>query len=620
MMRNMRGMAKYIMFILAFAFFGWLVFDVGANLTGQGVAPNRQAIAKVNGTNIDMITYQTALQNASEQRSRSGAGAVTLEDQKEMGDQVMEELIREIILNQELKRRDIGVTDAEIVAAARNSPPPEVENTPEFQTDGKFDIQKYHRYLSTNPEGFLYALESRYRAAIPQNKLVEELASTVYVPTAKLWRMYQDQADSATAAFAVIQPDEYIPDSEVKLTEQDLRAYYNDHRENFRRPATAFLSFISTNRQPNAADSAAARDSVNNVYRRLQRGEDFAAVAKAVSDDTASAVKGGDLGENTEGQMLPVFEKAALALKPGQISQPLLTEFGWHIIKLDARDARKKTYKVRHILIPVFLHGDHRDQVEGRADSLDRLAADQKERSALETVARSMNLPVATAPPLAEGTRLQLGRSVIPDAGIWAFTALPGETSPVIETDQAYYVFRLDSLQEGGIVPFERVADAVRAAATSAAKRRAAGTLAQTVAKEIKAGGRLRAVAERHKIPVSVQGPFTRTNPPVQVANALPVIGAAFGLGIGQAGGPYETEAGFYFVEPISRKLADSTKFAAQLSNMRLQVLQAARRDRVQQVIASLREDAKVIDRRKEFDRLQREAEDNPPPGTQPWQ
>jgi hypothetical protein len=208
-----------------------------------------------------------------------------------------------------------------------------------------------------------------------------------------------------------------------------------------------------------------------------------------------------------------------------------------------------------------------------------------------------------------------IGRYLVPDVGSWAFGAVvPGETSPVIETDNAYYVFRLDSLQEGGIAPYERVAEEVRAEATRQAKVGDALTIAQEVGKEIQAGGRLRAVAERHKIPVSVQGPFTRTNPPVQIANALPVIGAAFGLGIGQAGGPYETESGFYFVEPISRKLADSTKFAAQLSNMRLQVLQAARRERVQQVIASLRQDAKVTDRRKEMDRLQRDAEDNPQP------
>src|SRR6185503_1105251 len=111
MMRHFRGMAKWIMVFLAIAFFGWLVFDVGMAVSGQGSAPTRQAIAKVNGTTIDVITYQTALQQAQEQRSRSGAGPSTLDDQKALGDQVLEDIIREILLNQELKRRSLKVTD-----------------------------------------------------------------------------------------------------------------------------------------------------------------------------------------------------------------------------------------------------------------------------------------------------------------------------------------------------------------------------------------------------------------------------------------------------------------------------------------------------------------------------
>ncbi|MBI4500096.1 MAG: hypothetical protein HY700_02945, partial [Gemmatimonadetes bacterium] len=88
-------------------------------------------------------------------------------------------------------------------------------------------------------------------------------------------------------------------------------------------------------------------------------------------------------------------------------------------------------------------------------------------------------------------------------------------------------------------------------------------------------------------------------------------IGAAFGLRVGQVGGPYETEGGIYFVQPVAKKLADSTKFASQLDRERLQVIQAARQDRVRQVLAALREDAKVTDRRKELEKAQREAEEN---------
>src|SRR6267142_3700044 len=125
MMRTFRGMAKWLMGVMAVTFIGWMVFDVGMGISGQGVSGMGQPIAKVNGTPIPQIAYQTALQTATEQRSRQGAGPSTLDDQKALGDAVMEDLIREILLNQELKRRDLKVSNEEIIAAAQNAPPPE---------------------------------------------------------------------------------------------------------------------------------------------------------------------------------------------------------------------------------------------------------------------------------------------------------------------------------------------------------------------------------------------------------------------------------------------------------------------------------------------------------------
>ena len=595
------------MVVMAVAFVGWLVFDVGMDVTGSRVAPTRQTIARVNGENIDYITYQTALQNA---RQSTPGRAITLEDEQALGDQVLDQLVQEVLLNEELKRRGLKVTDEEIIAAAQNSVPPELENQPEFQTDGRFDMNKYRRYLSTNPREFQMALETRFRTAIPQNKLMQELASSVYVPTAKLWRMYQDQHDSVTATFALLQPEQYIADSAVKMSDADLQAYYNSHRNDFKRPAVAHLSFVIQPRIPDAKDSAVARDSIQGVRRELARGAKFEDVAKRVSMDSMSAVNGGDLGEVAERSMLPVFEQAALALKPGQVSQPVLSQFGWHIIKLDARDAKKKTYHARHILIPVELTGAHRDEVESRTDTLDRFAAEQTNRTALDSVAAKLGLVVRQAPPLTEGNRMQLGRFVVPDVHIWSFTRNPGETSPVIETEQAYYVFRLDSLEPQGVPSLAKVQGEVRQALTREKKLEAARTLAQQMAKELQGGMKLKALGDRLRVPVTTFGPFTRGNPPIQISDAFPVIGAAFGLGVGQVGGPYETNSGIYFVEPVLKKLADSTKFAKQVDTLRIQVLQVARRDRVQQVLASIREDAKVDDRRKELEREQRVAEE----------
>lgn len=615
MMRSFRGMAKWIMIVLAVAFVGWMVFDVGMDVTGRGGAGVSNEIARVNGTTIDQQTFYTAVRNAQEaQRRRAGSAPTTLEEQKQLETAVLEELYQQILLNNELRRRGIRVTNEEIIAAARTSPPPEVMNHPDFKTDGQFDIAKYQRYVATTPE-FQMELEARYREEIPRLKLFEGLAAGVYVPTSRLWRMYRDQHDSVTVRVLAILPESFVADSTVRPTDEQVRAYYNQHRDEFRRPAYAYLSYVALPRLLNASDSAAARTRVDSLRRRIAGGADIAEIATQESADSGSAVNGGDLGEVKVGQMVPEFERAALALKPGQVSPPVRTQYGWHIIKLESRNDKAKTYRARHVLITFELAGAHRDQVEARADSLDRYAAEQSDPAALDSVAQQLGLAVLKAPPLSEGGRVQLGRFLIPDAGVWAFgTVRPGETSQVIETDNAFYVFRLDSLHAAGIPPFEAVKEEARRAVVREQKWEVVRALAQQLAAEVPSGARLQQIADRVHLPVQRLGPFTRVNPPVQLISALPAIGAAFGLGLERTGGPIETRDGVYFVEPVSRRTADSTAFVKQLETQRAQVIQAARQDRVRQVVTALREQAKVTDRRKEIEELARKLEESGQP------
>lgn len=87
------------------------------------------------------------------------------------------------------------------------------------------------------------------------------------------------------------------------------------------------------------------------IYKKLRKGEDFQAAAKAYSDDVGTARRGGNLGFAEKGQMVENFEKAALALKPGEISKPVKTEFGYHLIQLIEKEDNR--YNSRHILIRI---------------------------------------------------------------------------------------------------------------------------------------------------------------------------------------------------------------------------------------------------------------------------
>lgn len=604
MLRALRERSKYIFYVLAVAFIGWLVFDVGMGVTGAGKYGGADVVLKVNGTAIHFPAYQEQLRAANEQyRAQNHESQLTREEEKQVEDQTVEDLIRSVLLAQEYDRLGITVTDDEIRDAARTSPPPEIMQLKDFQTNGQFDIQKWQRFLAsgTNPD-FLLQLETRYREQIPQAKLLQYITADVYVSDAKLWRIYRDEFDSVSIALVAVGP-EVVPDSAVPVSDAELQRYYAAHRDDFKRPATAYVSFVALPRRPSASDTAAALARANRLRAEVVSGGEaaFEAVAKRESSDTVSGSRGGDIGwlKRNDQTFDTKFMAGLKGLAVGQVSKPVETQFGLHLIRIEA--AKGDSLHVRHILVPIELAGAHRDSVESRADSLERLAAEHDDGAALDTAAKHLGLPLAHAPRIVEGDRLQLGRYVIPNVGVWAFEARPGQTSPVYDAEPAYYVFRLDSLIPEGVPPLNEVRDQVTYRARLEKRKTEAARRAQAIAADLKAGPDLLQAAAAHGLTGQKLGPFTRLTPPPQLQGEPLVLGAAFGLGVGERSGLIVGERASYFVQSLSRKLADSTAWLAQRDKQRDNLLQAARQARVRSYIEALRAKANVVDRRKEL-------------------
>jgi peptidyl-prolyl cis-trans isomerase D len=288
------------------------------------------------------------------------------------------------------------------------------------------------------------------------------------------------------------------------------------------------------------------------------------------------------------------FDSAAFALPLNTLSQPVLSQFGYHLIEVTSRKGDKA--KGRHILIPIEVAGAHRDQLDAQADSLEKLGAEKADPAALDTVARALKLPIGKSGPVQEGTKVQLGNLVVPDAGVWASTAKPGATSPVIETSIAYYVFRLDSAQAAGVPPLGQIRQVVAAQARTERKVEEARKVAREYQKHLEAGGDLGAVADSMKLPYKEFGPFSRISPPV---TDPVVVGTAFGLDVGQRSGMLDTKDGIYFMKVLEHTKADSAAFVKELDNYRAQVIRLAQQDRVRSYLEALRQNAKVVDDRK---------------------
>ncbi len=607
-MRSMRASAKWIMLFVAVAFVGWMVFDV-AGLTGSGGGlGTSETVLRINGVKLDYQSFLLAVRDAQErERIRFGSGPVTLDDYRRLEDAVVEEFVRDVMFNEEYRRRGITVSDEEILAAAENSPPPEVIQLPDFQTEGQFDLSKYQRYLAAGADPqFLLALEARYRTEIPRVKLFEQLSTDVYVPDGRLWRLYRDEHDSAVVVVVSVRPATAVGDEAISLGDADLELYYRMHEAEYRRPANAFLSHVSVSKEVNASDSAAALADARDIYESVTGGgADFAEMARIESADSATRADGGNLGEARAGRFHTTFEAAALGLNPGEIAEPVLTPGGYHIIRLDSRSA--DSYRVSHILVAVELRGEHLQEVESLADSLDILGAEQTDPEALDDLAARLGLTV-DAVSVFEGDRLRLAEGPVPDAGMWAFETREGETSLVIETDSAYHLFRLDSIAPEHVPPLAEIQSVVRARALFQAKVDSVTAALGRLVAEMGPDPDLGELVGRPGFSVATVGPITRSNPGFELRDLPELVGSVFGKREGTALGPFTNDLGTVFIaKPIRRWVADSSAFVAQKEAQREDVTARARDARIRRYLAALREEVDVIDRRREIEELQRQ-------------
>ena len=595
MLTTMRERTKAIMLVLAIAFVGWLVFDVGMGVSGRGQYQSGQDAGTVNGQPIRYQDFLEASRTAYDQWRQENPGVnQSREDQQQVENAAFEQMVQDRLLRAAWEKRGITVTDREIVNAVENSPPPEVQRAPDFQTEGRFDITKWQRFLASSaiPTTELAALEARYRDELPRVKLFRQVTADVYASDAQLWQIWRDSHDSVTIRALVIRPAQAVSPASVTVTPADLEAYYRTHQADFARPKRAYLSFVGISKLPERIDSILGVARARAVRDSILHGVPFADMARRESSDSVSAAKGGELGTFGHGQMVPAFERAAFSLPIGQLSEPVVTPFGAHLIEVERRTRDSVT--ARHILIPLTRTGARLDTLESRADSLDRLASEQTRPAVLDSVAQLMGLTVEHAPPVVPNEPPLLGRYTVPDVSVWAFEARVGETSQVIENDGAYYVFRLDSVQAAGVPPLAEVEPRVRSAVLLEKQRAAAEAIAHDAERRLASGQTFDQVAAALRLPIETIGPFTRTAAVRLLGTATGAVGTAFRLRVGERSGLMSNEGAFFFIEPTRLVRADSAAWAKQKEQQRVDVLRAARSLRVRYFLVGLRDAAKV--------------------------
>lgn len=601
MLQTMRASAKYIWIIIIVLFVGGFLLAETSGLLGRSPVTSTTPVATVNGEDILATSWYQATQNLEQAATQQSNQSISLDERQRLQDQAFDQLVTDALLRQEYRRRGISVTDDEILQAARYSPPPQLMQAPDLQTEGQFDPAKYQRFLQSpmaRQEGLLYQLEQYYRTEIPREKLFDQIATDVYVSDEELWRRWRDAHDSAQVSFVAFGP-ERISDSAVRVTDDEVRAYYDTHKTLFERSSRARVSVIIIPRAVTPADSAAVRARAVALRARILGGEKFEDVARAESADSVSAARGGDLGRGPRGRFVAAFETPAYALKQGELSQPVLTPFGYHIIRLDER--KGDTIALRHILLRIQQSDSAAAKTDRRADSLARLAASTDQPAKFDEAARTLQIPVLRA-EIIEGNALTINGRYIPSVGPWAFQGVtPGETSELFDAEDGYYLARLDSLTPGGTLSLDQAKSDIRTVLLRQKKIDALLPQARNFAK-IAAASSLEQAAKLLNMEVVKTTPFTRITGVPELAQAPEAVGAAFTLPLNTVSEPIRAMGGVV-VERVDKRIpASRTAFEAQKEGLRQQELQQLRQQRVREFLANLRAVAKIEDKRKQIE------------------
>ncbi len=608
MLQSMRSAAKYIWIFLIAAFVGSFLLYQTSGLSGRTPVTTSTAVATVNGQEILLTIWQNAVSNLEQSEQQRLGRGVTLDERRTLEDNAFEQLVSEALLQQEYKRRGITVTDDEILQEARVSPPPQAAQSPELMTDGRFDIDKYRRLLASpmaRQSGMLAGLESYYRSEIPKRKLFDQVASDVYVTDERVWQTYQDRHDSAQVSYVLLRP-ESLTDTTVAISDAEISDFYARNKKRFDRPARAVVSLLSVPRAITASDSAAAKARIEKIRAEIVGGAKFEDVAKRESSDSVSGANGGALGKGGRGRFTPKFDEAAYALKVAELSAPVLTPFGYHLIRVDSRIG--DTLDVRHILVTITQSDSSATRTDRRADSLASKAGSQEDPTKFDAAAKQLQIAPSSVIAIDKEPLTFAGRYV-PSVSAWAFSGVrPGETSDLFDSPEAYYLARLDSIQAGGTQPLAEVKGEIRgrlAREKRIEKLRPAATQLLAAAR----ASSLESAATQAKMVVEKTGAFARVDAVQGLGQFTQAIGAAFTVPVGQYGGPVPATDGMVVMRVDARTAANKTAFEAQKVQQRTQLTQSLRQQRVEEFLKGIRESVKVDDHRtKVLSQLRRQA------------
>jgi peptidyl-prolyl cis-trans isomerase D len=577
------------------------VFWYGWNYRAQ--RGNR--IAVVNGAPIVLEEFRGAYDQMMQAYRKQFGNALDekLMQSLNLRKQALNQLIDRQLLLQEATRLNFRVTDGELLQA--------IQQVPAFKREGRFHPQLYEWVLRNNrmtPE--MYEENKRYELLM--EKLESCILGSIKVSEGEALEAHKWLKGETSVKYVVFKPSAY---NNVEVTSEEMEAYYSEHKKAYEIPPQVKIQYLlldfegfedkarvaeeevgtyfelnkqeyatpkkvrarhilfnlGSNAEPKAIKEA--RNKALNVLKEARSGTDFGELAKKYSDDPGSRNNGGDLGFFTRDRMVKPFSDAAFAMKVGEISEPIRSPFGWHIIKVEAIEEAKE---------PAL--AEVADQIRNKLvqDAARTLAFDRAEEifeacygaGNISGVAKTNQLKVHETEFFSEKGPIK-GIKETRKFAETAFALDENEVSEPLELSDGYYILQLIAKQPAIIPELKSVEQEVRQDRIQEKRNDLAKEEAEEFLNDLKDGVAFETAAASRELKAETTGFFKRSG-------AIPEIGVepdfqetAFALSQSKPlpDDVIKGRQGYYVLQIEARKEADLKKFEEEKSGIMTSLL-----------------------------------------------
>ncbi len=504
--------------IIVFALFG-----MGSITTFLAPVPKA---ATVNGADITQQEMEIEVERNRRIQIAQGRDPSTI-DEDQLRATVLENLINRKLLT--VAAEDWGLSYSE------SKLDQEIVSTEVFQVDGVYNPEQFRLIL--NSAGFT---PTGYRAEMRRDKMLAQMnkgiAGSAFLAPQEIARASSLSQQTRDIAYLRVRISDLVDD--IDVPESDIQAYYESNPEQFMTEETVDIAYIEIRRSDLLDDvvidedellafyedtkaiyaeperrrlahilvevndevsTEDAKAKIEEIYSKVTSGEDFATLAEEYSDDTGSAEVGGDLGFNEAGTFVEEFEEAGNALSLNQISEPVETEFGFHLIKLlDIEPAKEPTFAE----VRARVEDEYREvQAETMFVNLSsQLSEISYESSDLSEPAEELGLEISHTGLVSRSA--ETGLAANPSVIAAAFSSevlLDGNNSNLLEiTPNHHVVIRVASHQPRELKPIEAVTEEIASLLKEEQAREIAEAQAKDMVDMLASGSITRFVADKY--------------------------------------------------------------------------------------------------------------------------